>query len=515
MKKKRWAAVSIPCLWGILVLLLTLAERQSLSASIQTVGDALWYSLVTLTTVGYGDLFPVTFWGKVIGGIFVLLSVGMVAMILGFIVVLLTGRAMPKMQLLLHRAKPWDVFALPGKDAFVLAASLQNEERLTVCIGTKEQWPQIEGAVFFDGTVDEIIAYQNSGCRLFFFGDDEAQNYHMAMQYGKQSHPAYAACSYFADKLPSYVTLFDKTEACARLYWNHYPLKKSEQTVLLIGCENFGGALLEHGLISGVRGPKLPVHWHIFGEHAAWRTAHYQLINNLALAGFDRDGDSLTFHSGEWNADPKLVLNADRIILCSDSDDQNARLAKTIRRLYPTRAKLYVRMGDRLADETVFGTPDQLLSEKYVVQNSLYATAMTLHNIYRAGADYPVETWQELSDFKQRSNIAAADHIPTKLSLLLDDAHTAVTPDNCCLAYNAFVACSEEDIACCRQLEHIRWSRFHLLNNWRYDPVRNDELCCHPMLLPFDKLTLSEQQKDEYAWKLLEHLAKISPKEEV
>ena len=126
MKKKRWAAVSIPCLWGILVLLLTLAERQSPSASIQTVGDALWYSLVTLTTVGYGDLFPVTFWGKVIGGIFVLLSVGMVAMILGFIVVLLTGRAMPKMQLFLHRAKPWDVFALPGKDAFVLAASLQN-----------------------------------------------------------------------------------------------------------------------------------------------------------------------------------------------------------------------------------------------------------------------------------------------------------------------------------------------------------------------------------------------------
>ena len=107
MKKKRWIPILIPCLWCLLVLLLTLAEQQSSAASIKTGGDALWYSLVTLTTVGYGDLFPVTFWGKIIGGIFVLLSIGLAAMIFGFIVVLLTGHAIPKMQLLLPRKKPY------------------------------------------------------------------------------------------------------------------------------------------------------------------------------------------------------------------------------------------------------------------------------------------------------------------------------------------------------------------------------------------------------------------------
>lgn len=36
--------------------------------------DAIWWSLVTITTVGYGDLYPVTFWGRIIGILFILLG---------------------------------------------------------------------------------------------------------------------------------------------------------------------------------------------------------------------------------------------------------------------------------------------------------------------------------------------------------------------------------------------------------------------------------------------------------
>ncbi len=514
MKKKHQVYLLIPIVWCLLVLLLTLAEQQSEYASIKNIGDALWYSLVTLTTVGYGDLFPVTFWGKIIGSVFVLLSVGLIASVLGFVVVLLSGRLMPGLQLFLYRRKPWNVFVVPGEDAAVLAAAL-NSSHLTVCVGTKDLWPDIKGAVYFDGTADEILRRKNGGCRLFFFGEDEAQNYRLAMRYGTQSCPAYACCSYYVEDLPPYITLFDKAEACARLFWNDHPLQQNEQTVLLIGCQNYGGALLEHGLVSGVRGTKYPVHWHIFGDHTAWRTKHYQLISNLSLAGFGENADSLTFHSGEWNADPQLVLKADRIILCSDSETENADLAKTIRRLYATRAKLYIRMRDQFADETVFGMQSQLLTDKYVVQNLLFSTAMTLHNIYRAGADYPVETWDQLSWFKKQSNIAAADHIPTKLALLLGDAHKGLTADNCRKAYDIFAKRNLQDAEYYRKTEHLRWNRFHLLHNWCYAPVRNDSLRHHPMLLPFDKLTLSEQQKDEYAWELLRYLADDPQKEEV
>jgi len=41
---------------------------------IKTFTDAIWWSLVTITTVGYGDLYPVTFWGRIIGIVFILLG---------------------------------------------------------------------------------------------------------------------------------------------------------------------------------------------------------------------------------------------------------------------------------------------------------------------------------------------------------------------------------------------------------------------------------------------------------
>ena len=43
-------------------------------ANIRTFFDAIWWALVTITTVGYGDLYPVSFGGRIIGIIFILLG---------------------------------------------------------------------------------------------------------------------------------------------------------------------------------------------------------------------------------------------------------------------------------------------------------------------------------------------------------------------------------------------------------------------------------------------------------
>ncbi|MCU1699027.1 MAG: two pore domain potassium channel family protein [Mycobacterium sp.] len=42
------------------------AERYQQDSKITTFGDALWWSITTITTVGYGDLSPVTVYGRVI-----------------------------------------------------------------------------------------------------------------------------------------------------------------------------------------------------------------------------------------------------------------------------------------------------------------------------------------------------------------------------------------------------------------------------------------------------------------
>ncbi len=45
---------------------ITLAERGKPGATIQSVGDGFWWAITTLTTVGYGDIYPTTTQGRLI-----------------------------------------------------------------------------------------------------------------------------------------------------------------------------------------------------------------------------------------------------------------------------------------------------------------------------------------------------------------------------------------------------------------------------------------------------------------
>ncbi len=46
-------------------------------------GDCLWYSIVTMTTVGYGDIYPKTFWGRITGASLMILGIAMLGSLLG------------------------------------------------------------------------------------------------------------------------------------------------------------------------------------------------------------------------------------------------------------------------------------------------------------------------------------------------------------------------------------------------------------------------------------------------
>ena len=67
----------------VLIALLLLFESGVEGSGIQTPFDAVWYMFVTLSTVGYGDLTPVSIGGKVIGLIFVFSSIGLLGYWIG------------------------------------------------------------------------------------------------------------------------------------------------------------------------------------------------------------------------------------------------------------------------------------------------------------------------------------------------------------------------------------------------------------------------------------------------
>jgi len=61
------------------------AERASPDANITSADDALWYSIVTMSTVGYGDQYPVTDLGRLIGTLVIILGVGVFGTLTGFL----------------------------------------------------------------------------------------------------------------------------------------------------------------------------------------------------------------------------------------------------------------------------------------------------------------------------------------------------------------------------------------------------------------------------------------------
>lgn len=54
------------------------AERSAEEANITTFGDALWWACTTVTTVGYGDRFPVTTEGRAVAVAVMLVGIGLV-----------------------------------------------------------------------------------------------------------------------------------------------------------------------------------------------------------------------------------------------------------------------------------------------------------------------------------------------------------------------------------------------------------------------------------------------------
>ncbi|MEX2449753.1 MAG: ion transporter [Rhodospirillales bacterium] len=78
------AAVFISTLLALIAANLAfLAEHHAQPDKFRTIPDAIWWAIITMTTVGYGDIVPVTPFEKIIGGVVSIIGIGMIALPVG------------------------------------------------------------------------------------------------------------------------------------------------------------------------------------------------------------------------------------------------------------------------------------------------------------------------------------------------------------------------------------------------------------------------------------------------
>ena len=86
------ASCSVVLIYGSAVVM-WLAEREAQPDVFGSVPAALWWSVVTLTTIGYGDAYPVTIVRRAVTGVVAIAALGMVAVPTGLIASAITRAA--------------------------------------------------------------------------------------------------------------------------------------------------------------------------------------------------------------------------------------------------------------------------------------------------------------------------------------------------------------------------------------------------------------------------------------
>jgi len=83
VKKKEDIIVALGILLMILVIAsscMYYAEHEAQPQKFASIPHAMWWGVITLATIGYGDIYPITPLGQVIGGIVVIIGIGIFAL---------------------------------------------------------------------------------------------------------------------------------------------------------------------------------------------------------------------------------------------------------------------------------------------------------------------------------------------------------------------------------------------------------------------------------------------------
>jgi voltage-gated potassium channel len=76
--------------------LATVAERSAHGGNIHNFGDGLWWAVVTVTTIGYGDHYPVTAFGQGVAVVLMLVGIGLIGILTAAVASYFVGQDLEK-----------------------------------------------------------------------------------------------------------------------------------------------------------------------------------------------------------------------------------------------------------------------------------------------------------------------------------------------------------------------------------------------------------------------------------
>lgn len=501
-----------------LLSLLCFSERTAENATIHTFGDALWYSLVTLTTVGYGDLTPVTPLGHAVGIIFLLLSAGIMITLFGAVISFIASEGLPLLMLGFQREKNWYYFADYSIESNTLAANIYKEDPDAVIIYGEKRDDQIEfpdhPCLFISVSPARIVARKKgigSNCKIFLMKENDIGVNSRAIGLDELPVEVYARTTNGQDRLSKNIRFFHSYDCCARQYWRSKPLCSHENTIVIIGFGNYGRCILERAILTNVLSVDQHIAYHIFGDAATFLAMHRHLHEVFSLDETSAERDSLIFYDEFWEMHPDVLEYASRIIICPDDEQKGWSIFWQLNRYYKIRGHIDLHSNRKAPGVSYFGTNEEIYTPNQIMRTTLNQAAVTINEIFRSSVSYPTLSWDDLDDFHRESKIAAADHLLTKIRILLDDETiTEFTVPVIEKAYKKYCETKKDDTTreMYRRIDHLRWLRFYTFYNWSYGPFRHDAQRQHPMLCPYEKLNAEQKRERDAAWELLGSISK-------
>lgn len=514
-RKIIWISGMAAAYFGLLVLLVWL-ESASPDASIRNYWDALWYAIVTLTTVGYGDMGPVTAGGRIIGVLLVLSSLGLLSAMISGMIAVFSGYMLPMRRLKKRSADPWYVFRENNEESRVLAANLRAENRNALILFLREpengritlSQSEDRNTFFVSAPVSWLCGIKDSADISFFcFGSNGWENMATAVRISEETNArVFCAAQTGVDSQSSRITVFDREESISREYWKKHPLSPGENTVILVGCGKLGQKILEQGMLVNIYGDDRKARYLVAGDSREFCRQH-PVISEKEM------GRELDFRGSFGELTREELSGASRVILALEDPSENLGLCLDLVQYYVIHGSIHMRYAGQYKPKQVdvFGDPAELYTPELVMQERRNSIAMRMNEQYRQSVGGTAPTWKELTAFYRQSNIAAADHIFVKSRILLGDREAdrilsgKGEAELFRRAHSAFLERRNDPAEAdrLRRIEHTRWVRFHEMYNWQYGNPRDNANRKHNLMIPFDQLSAEEQRKDDAAWEML------------